>query len=134
MAHNPDRDERHARDERLARRIGSDERRTLRARAEPERGVWFGLGMYGLVGWSIAVPTVLAVILGVWIDERYPSRLSWTLMLLAVGLVLGCATAWFWIAREQRAIARHPSDDGGAGARDDGDRGPARDDGGGGAP
>jgi ATP synthase protein I len=97
-------DERRRRDERFARRVGQRERRKLRARRQAGRDLWFGLGMYGLVGWSVAVPTVLGVALGIWLDDRYPSRVSWTLTLLGVGLAIGCWTAWFWVAREQRLI------------------------------
>ena len=58
--------------------------------------------MFGLVGWSVALPTVLFIALGAWIDSRFPSRHSWTLMLLFVGVVIGCLNAWFWIKRESR--------------------------------
>jgi ATP synthase protein I len=92
------------RDERFAGRVGQRERRKLRARSRQDRDLWFGLGMYGLVGWSVAVPTVLGVALGVWLDRSYPGPLSWTLMALAAGLLVGCWTAWYWVSREQRSI------------------------------
>ena len=76
-----------------------DERRA-RARREGRHGLGYGLGLFGLVGWSVAVPTVLGIALGVWIDRRFPSPYSWTLMLLFVGVVLGCFNAWFWLRRE----------------------------------
>lgn len=80
--------------------IGRKERRRLAARRQGERDVTFWLGMFGLVGWSVALPTVLAIALGVWIDRRFPSPYSWTLMLLFAGVVVGCLNAWFWIRRE----------------------------------
>jgi ATP synthase protein I len=89
---------------RFARQVGARERRKLRAREHPGRSIWFGLGMYGLVGWSVTIPTVIGVAVGVWVDATWPSRFSWTLMLLAAGLVVGCWTAWRWVSREQRAI------------------------------
>lgn len=85
---------------RFEERVGRTEERKVRARKEKDRGVWFGLGMFGLVGWSVAVPTVAFLALGVWIDGSYPSRFSWTLMLLFVGVVLGCLNSWYWIKRE----------------------------------
>jgi ATP synthase protein I len=97
-------DERRQREQRLVRRVGQRERRKLRARGHADRTVWFGIGMYGLIGWSIAIPTVAGVALGIWVDRTYPGRFSWTLMLLAAGLLLGCWTAWYWVAREQREI------------------------------
>jgi ATP synthase protein I len=98
------------REDRLVGRVGRREQRKLHARRQAGHGLWFGLGMYGLVGWSIAVPTLVGVLLGVSIDDRYPSRFSWTLMLLAAGLLVGCSTAWYWISREQRAIGEERRD------------------------
>ena len=90
----------------FARSIGRHERRKLHARRNDERSLWFGLGMYGLVGWSVAIPTLVGVAAGVWIDTAHPGRFSWTLMLLFAGLIVGCRTAWYWVSREQRTIAR----------------------------
>lgn len=74
--------------------------RKLQARRSGDRSAWFGLGMFGLVGWSIAIPTLLGVALGVWIDRRWPSQFSWTLMLMVGGVVMGCLNAWWWVQRE----------------------------------
>jgi ATP synthase protein I len=86
----------------LAGAVGAQARRKLRAR----RGtpMWCGLGMLGLVGWSVAVPTVAGAALGLWLDARHPGGRSWTLALLVAGLLLGCANAWHWVARQQRAL------------------------------
>ena len=86
--------------EELGRKVGAKEARKVKARRERDRSIWFGLGMFGLVGWSVAIPTVIAVAVGVWIDVKWPSRFSWTLMLLFVGVVLGCMNAWYWVKRE----------------------------------
>ncbi len=98
-------EDRREREERLTRQVGQRTQRKLRARDQQGRGVWFGLGMYGLVGWSVAMPTILGVALGMWLDRRAPARFSWTLLLLFIGLGIGCWTAWYWISREQHAIA-----------------------------
>lgn len=76
--------------------------RKLRARRAGRRGVWYGLGMFGLVGWAVAVPTVIGVALGLWIDARVEGTISWTLALLLAGVALGCLNAWFWVRRESR--------------------------------
>lgn len=73
--------------------------RKLRARRE-KKSIWFALGMFGMVGWSVAIPTLLSIALGVWIDNHFQSRYSWTLMLLVVGVALGCLNAWYWINKE----------------------------------
>ncbi len=88
--------------ERISEEIGSKAERKIRARGEEDRGVWFGLGMFGLVGWAIAVPTVLGILLGLWLDQHFPGKPSWTLMLLFLGVVLGCINAWFWVRRESQ--------------------------------
>ena len=76
--------------------------RKLRARREADRGPWFWLGMFGLVGWSVAVPTVIGIALGLWLDRTFPGQVSWTLTLLIAGVALGCANAWYWIKQENR--------------------------------
>lgn len=75
--------------------------RKLQARREGDRSIWAGLGLFGMVGWSVIVPTLLGIALGIWIDRRFPSPYSWTLMLLFVGVVIGCLNAWYWIQKEQ---------------------------------
>lgn len=82
--------------------IGRKAERKLRARRTGRRGVWFGLGMFGLVGWAVALPTVAGVALGLWLDARFPSRVSWTLTLLLIGALLGSLNAWYWVKRESR--------------------------------
>jgi ATP synthase protein I len=60
------------------------------------------LGMFGLVGWAVAIPTLIGIAVGIWIDKRWPSPYSWTLMLLVIGVVVGCLNAWYWVRRESR--------------------------------
>lgn len=84
--------------------IGAKEERKIKARREKDRGIWFGLGMMGVIGWSVAVPTLIGVAIGVWIDINYPSSVSWTLVFLTAGLAMGCINAWFWVKKEQKEI------------------------------
>ena len=58
--------------------------------------------MFGLVGWSVAIPTLLGVALGLWLDARFPGRPSWTLTFLIIGAALGCLNAWYWIKQESQ--------------------------------
>lgn len=87
-------------EDRLRSHVARKAERRRKAAAEQDRGVWFSLGLFGLVGWSIAIPTLLGVALGMWIDARWPGRVSWTLTLLFVGVVVGCIQAWYWIKQE----------------------------------
>lgn len=82
--------------------VGRKAERKLKARGRADRGVWFGLGMFGLVGWSVAVPTLVGVAIGWWLDSKLDDRISWTLTLLLVGVALGCLNAWYWVKREGR--------------------------------
>jgi ATP synthase protein I len=84
--------------------------RKLKARRNPTQGVWFGLGMIGLIGWSVVIPTLLGAALGIWLDKRDPATRSWTLSLLIAGLTLGCLNAWFWVSREDKAMRNEPED------------------------
>jgi len=84
------------------RQIVEKHKRKTKARQQGERSAWFGLGMFGLVGWSVAVPTLIGVAIGLWIDSHWPSRFSWTLMFMLMGLAIGCLNAWWWVQREGR--------------------------------
>ncbi|MDX1607020.1 MAG: AtpZ/AtpI family protein [Candidatus Competibacterales bacterium] len=83
----------------LADTVGRKARRKLAARRSGRGEVFFWLGMFGMVGWSVVVPTLLAVALGLWLDRRWPVGFSWTLTLLLLGVVLGCVNAWHWVQR-----------------------------------
>ena len=88
--------------DRFSERVDRKERRKLEARRHRQEGMWFGIGMFGLVGWSVVVPTLIGVALGMWIDATWPSQYSWTLMMLFAGVVAGCFNAWYWVKRESR--------------------------------
>ncbi|MDD5274891.1 MAG: AtpZ/AtpI family protein [Methylovulum sp.] len=88
----------------FADQVGLKAARKLKARHHATPGVWFGLGMMGLIGWSVVVPTLLGAALGIWLDEHYPGGRSWTLALLVAGLMIGCFNAWLWVAKEDRAM------------------------------
>ena len=87
----------------FAGEIGAKAARKLKARKSTQ-GVWFGLGMMGLIGWSVVVPTLAGAALGIWLDNRHPGRHSWTLMLLIIGLGIGCLNAWHWVDKEDKAM------------------------------
>jgi len=91
-------------DSALADRIGAQAARKIKARRNGTPGVWYGLGTMGLVGWSIAIPTLLGAALGLWLDHHHHGAHAWTLALLVAGLTLGCLNAWRWVAGEDRAM------------------------------
>lgn len=79
--------------------VAKREQRKIESRQD-QRSIWYGLGMFGLVGWSIAIPTVAGIFIGLWLDRRWDHPFSCTLMSMFVGLVFGCWIAWFWVRRE----------------------------------
>lgn len=88
----------------LSEKVGAKADRKLKARRRPDAGLWFGLGMMGLVGWSVAVPVLIGTTLGLWLDKHYGEQRSWTLALLLTGLAIGCFTAWNWLSKEHKAM------------------------------
>ena len=91
--------------------IGPKAARKLKARRRTSPGVWSGLGMMGLIGWSVAIPTLLGAALGTWLDQNHPGGRSWTLALLVAGLTLGCLNAWLWVSKEDAAMRKEQEDD-----------------------
>ncbi|MBN1543122.1 AtpZ/AtpI family protein [candidate division KSB1 bacterium] len=83
--------------------VGSKEKRKQRALEDKKNDtVWFGLGMFGLVGWAVTLPTLIFLAIGIWLDATWPGRISWTLTFLFVGIVVGCFNGWYWVKRESR--------------------------------
>lgn len=92
--------------------IGAKATRKLNARHSTQ-DVWSGLGMIGLIGWSVVVPMLLGAAIGLWVDKHHPGGHSWTLALLIFGLAVGCLKAWHWVANEQSAMhheLEHPNE------------------------
>lgn len=95
----------------FAAKVGTKATRRIKARRNRHTGVWFGLGMMGLIGWSVVVPTLLGVSIGIWLDRGYPGGRSWTLALLVAGLLGGCLNAALWVAKEAKAIHEKPEEE-----------------------
>ena len=85
-------------------KIAKKEKQKLKALREKNKSVWMGLGMMGMVGWSVAVPTLLGAALGFWMDKEYPQTFSWTLTFLVMGLLTGSIIAWYWVAKEDKEM------------------------------
>lgn len=83
-----------------------------RAQRQDTRSFWFGLGKMGLVGWAVAMPVLVGAGMGLWLDAGYPASHSWMLLLMPIGLALGCFNAWRWVSRGRRKIGAKKTDDG----------------------
>lgn len=86
--------------DKLAKSLIERSKRKLKAREQKRKGLWYGLGMFGLIGWSVSIPTVVFLALGIWVDAKLESTYSWTLMLLFFGIAIGCLNAWYWVKKE----------------------------------
>lgn len=93
----------------FSREVGAKATRKMKARKSGQ-GVWIGLGMMGLIGWSVVLPTLLGAALGVWLDKRHSGGYSWTLMLLVGGLFVGCLNAWHWVTKEDKEMGEDQDD------------------------
>ena len=95
----------------FAEQVGAKATRKLKARRNSTQDVWFGLGMMGLIGWSVVVPTLLGAALGLWLDKHHPGKHAWTLALLTAGLAIGCFNAGHWVAKENKAMQEEQKGD-----------------------
>lgn len=90
----------------FSKEVAKKEQRKLKA-LHDKNGVWSGLGMTGMVGWSVAVPSLLGAALGIWLDSNYPQSFSWTLTLLMAGIIAGSIIAWSWVLKEDKEVHRN---------------------------
>ncbi|MEZ6014364.1 MAG: AtpZ/AtpI family protein [Planctomycetota bacterium] len=93
----------------LAEKVGAKAKRKLRAQTSASH-VWFGLGMMGLIGWSVVTPTLIGAATGAWLDRTSLGSLSWTLTLMLTGLLFGCVNAWYWVTKEDKAMRSERGD------------------------
>jgi ATP synthase protein I len=83
----------------------------MKALRHKDETVWFGLGMFGIVGWAVAIPTLVGIAFGLWIDRTWPSQYSWALMFLVIGVVIGCINAAYWVRKVRSKIIEEDEDD-----------------------
>ena len=83
-------------DEELIEQIERDSQKKIKSQEEGSE-IMFGLGLFGIVGWAIAIPTLIGIFIGVFLDKKFTQSFSWTLTLLFAGVVMGALNAWHWI-------------------------------------
>lgn len=83
-------------EEELLEKIEKDSSKKIKSQEEGSE-IMFGLGLFGIVGWSISIPTLLGVALGVYLDKKFTQSFSWTITLLFAGVILGAFNAWRWV-------------------------------------
>lgn len=75
------------------------EARKLKARSSKEVNAWWGFSLFGLVGWSLVIPILIGIFVGMFLDHRYAGH-TWTLSLLLAGVCVGIILAFYLVARE----------------------------------
>ncbi|MGA7297506.1 MAG: AtpZ/AtpI family protein [Rhodanobacteraceae bacterium] len=80
--------------------IGKRAERMKAARDNPGPSPLRGIGTFGMIGWSVVVPTVGGAFLGLWLDRVVPQNFSWTTALILGGVALGALLAWAWVGKE----------------------------------
>jgi ATP synthase protein I len=86
--------------EKMIRDVAAKQKRMLRARGE-RTNYWSAISILGVIGWSVVLPALCGVAIGVWMDRHWPVRIPWTLTLMLAGLAIGCASAWFRIKEDR---------------------------------
>ncbi len=80
-----------------AARLAADRAKEARTNPEPSLGV--RLGQIGILGWTIVVPTLLALALGRWLDHIFATGIFFSAPLIMIGAILGFWSAWKWMHR-----------------------------------
>lgn len=65
------------------------------------RQLYLNAAILGTYGWNISVPVIIGVIIGRWLDKKFPlPPMSWTLNLILIGFIIGFYNAQRWINKE----------------------------------
>jgi len=67
---------------------------------EGERSLWQNLSMVGALGWLIVTPTLLGILIGRWLDDRFETGIFFSGALVFLGISLGCYLAWQRVSKE----------------------------------
>ena len=65
----------------------------------PEPSLGARLGQVGILGWAIVVPTLLALLLGRWLDQVFATGIFFSAPLIMIGAGVGLWSAWKWMHR-----------------------------------
>ena len=62
---------------------------------------YFNAAILSVYGWQMAIPVLLGIMLGRFLDKHLPSdTFSWTLNLIIIGFAIGIFNANYWIRKE----------------------------------
>lgn len=86
--------------EQFHREVERKEERSRQAREAGDRTIQHGFRAFGVVGWSIVVPTLIGIAVGAWLDARSGGGIRYTLSLMAAGLLIGIVNVWNWMQNQ----------------------------------
>ncbi|MCB0665532.1 MAG: AtpZ/AtpI family protein [Saprospiraceae bacterium] len=95
----------------LSHQVEHKAKMKIRARKRGKINIWTNIGLFGIVGWAVAIPTLLGIALGVYLDKYWEGEHSWTISFLVIGILLGCVNAWYWVSRENENMTKDMEDD-----------------------
>lgn len=65
------------------------------------RTFYFNAAILSVYGWQMAIPVLLGIILGRFLDKHFTSdTFSWTLNLIIIGFAIGVFNANYWVRKE----------------------------------
>lgn len=65
------------------------------------RTFYFNAAILSVYGWQMAIPVLLGIILGRFLDRHFTSdTFSWTLNLIIIGFAVGVFNANYWVRKE----------------------------------
>ena len=56
--------------------------------------MWQNLSMIGALGWLVITPTLIGVLIGRYLDERYATGILFSGAMIFLGVCLGSYLAW----------------------------------------
>ena len=80
--------------EKLERAIKLREQRRAQWEREGEQPLWQNLSMIGALGWLVITPTLIGVLIGRYLDERYATGILFSGAMIFLGVCLGSYLAW----------------------------------------
>lgn len=76
--------------------------RRERARRRGDDSILAWLGTFGMVGWTVVVPTLAGLAFGIFLDARLDASVSFTITFLLLGAAAGVSMAWYWVRQESQ--------------------------------
>lgn len=62
--------------------------------------ITFNASILGIYGWHVSIPVLLGIILGRYLDNRFPvAHISWTLNFIILGVLIGFYHANRWVQK-----------------------------------